>query len=276
MLDSVQSLDGHLDGVWFVSLAWLFTLAVPTGIVTAEMTAQRRQTPPTTREPPRMPERRPPCPRGHHHHVSAHQPGAARALRRTRPNPDRRHAMSTPTPLPFGSAADLPTPFCPPTFAPPGRCAAKRSGRPIAAPWPWLSAAAMDPAVRNRGPTSITGARLADGAGCDFSHLLHDQAPSCRWRDDAGGTRRSCCSATPWPSTCQSSPMQRLRVLNGHTVLHCPGAPRCDDLLRHTAGLTYEILAPADPAPIRTGQLASRSRTNREFAQTLAALPLMF
>ncbi|MFO1263033.1 MAG: hypothetical protein U1E84_06805 [Rhodoferax sp.] len=48
MLDSVQSLDGHLDGV-FVSLAWLFTLAVPTGIVTAEMTAQRRQTPPTTR-----------------------------------------------------------------------------------------------------------------------------------------------------------------------------------------------------------------------------------
>ena len=48
MLDSVQSLDGHLDGV-FVSLAWLFTLAVPTGIVTAEMTAQRRHPPPTTR-----------------------------------------------------------------------------------------------------------------------------------------------------------------------------------------------------------------------------------
>jgi CubicO group peptidase (beta-lactamase class C family) len=49
------------------------------------------------------------------------------------------------------------------------------------------------------------------------------------------------------------------------------------DLLRHTAGLTYEFLG--DSAVQRQyGQvkIASRERTNAEFSQTLAALPLQF
>lgn len=66
--------------------------------------------------------------------------------------------------------------------------------------------------------------------------------------------------------------------INGHSVLHKPRrAPTVQDLLRHTAGLTYEILG---TEPIQRlyaqARLASRSRTNREFAQALAALPLMF
>ncbi|PUE46454.1 serine hydrolase [Limnohabitans sp. 2KL-1] len=49
------------------------------------------------------------------------------------------------------------------------------------------------------------------------------------------------------------------------------------DLLRHTAGLTYEFLG-TSPVQQQYGQakIASRERTNAEFSQTLAALPLQF
>jgi CubicO group peptidase (beta-lactamase class C family) len=49
------------------------------------------------------------------------------------------------------------------------------------------------------------------------------------------------------------------------------------DLLRHTAGLTYEFMGSAPPqrqyAQVRIG---SRDRTNAEFSHEMAALPLMF
>jgi CubicO group peptidase (beta-lactamase class C family) len=49
------------------------------------------------------------------------------------------------------------------------------------------------------------------------------------------------------------------------------------DLLRHTAGLTYEFLG---NSPVQRQysevRIASRERTNAEFSQTLAALPLQF
>ena len=49
------------------------------------------------------------------------------------------------------------------------------------------------------------------------------------------------------------------------------------DLLRHTAGLTYEFLGDS-PVQRQYGdvKIASRDRTNAEFSQTLAALPLQF
>jgi CubicO group peptidase (beta-lactamase class C family) len=47
------------------------------------------------------------------------------------------------------------------------------------------------------------------------------------------------------------------------------------DLLRHTAGLTYEFLGEsAVQRRYREADLASRSRSNAEFARTIAALPL--
>lgn len=54
-------------------------------------------------------------------------------------------------------------------------------------------------------------------------------------------------------------------------------AATVQDLLRHTAGLTYEFLG--DSAVQRQYgevKIASRERTNAEFSQTLAALPLQF
>jgi CubicO group peptidase (beta-lactamase class C family) len=49
------------------------------------------------------------------------------------------------------------------------------------------------------------------------------------------------------------------------------------DLLRHTAGLTYEFLGDS-PVQRQYGavKIASRERTNAEFSQVLAALPLQF
>ena len=49
------------------------------------------------------------------------------------------------------------------------------------------------------------------------------------------------------------------------------------DLLRHTAGLTYEFLG-TSPVQQQYGQvkIASRERTNAEFSQTLAGVPLQF
>jgi len=54
-------------------------------------------------------------------------------------------------------------------------------------------------------------------------------------------------------------------------------AATVQDLLRHTAGLTYEFLG--DSAVQRqygAVKIASRERTNAEFSQTLAAVPLQF
>ncbi len=49
------------------------------------------------------------------------------------------------------------------------------------------------------------------------------------------------------------------------------------DLLRHTAGLTYEFLGDSTvQRQYAQVKIASRERTNAEFSQTLAALPLQF
>ena len=49
------------------------------------------------------------------------------------------------------------------------------------------------------------------------------------------------------------------------------------DLLRHTAGLTYEFLGSSSVQQKYTqAKIASRERTNAEFSQTLAAMPLQF
>lgn len=49
------------------------------------------------------------------------------------------------------------------------------------------------------------------------------------------------------------------------------------DLLRHTAGLTYEFLGTSSvQQQYAQVKIASRDRTNAEFSQTLAALPLQF
>ncbi len=49
------------------------------------------------------------------------------------------------------------------------------------------------------------------------------------------------------------------------------------DLLRHTAGLTYEFLGSAEvQRQYQKQQMGSRERSNTEFSQALAALPLMY
>jgi CubicO group peptidase (beta-lactamase class C family) len=55
------------------------------------------------------------------------------------------------------------------------------------------------------------------------------------------------------------------------------GRPSVHDLLRHTAGFTYEFLGNA-PVQRAYGNavLSSRERTNAELSQALAAMPLMF
>ncbi len=66
--------------------------------------------------------------------------------------------------------------------------------------------------------------------------------------------------------------------VQGHTVRQSPkSVPTVQDLLRHTAGLTYEILG-SEPIQRQYAQarLASRDRNNREFSRVLATLPLMF
>ena len=72
--------------------------------------------------------------------------------------------------------------------------------------------------------------------------------------------------------------LQVMSHVNGHALLHQPKiAPTVQDLLRHTAGLTYEILG-TEPIQRQYAQtsLASRERTNAEFSKALAAIPLMF
>ncbi len=66
--------------------------------------------------------------------------------------------------------------------------------------------------------------------------------------------------------------------VDGQTVLRAPrAAPTVQDLLRHTSGLTYEILG---TEPIQRqyaqAQFGARKHSNREFAQALAQMPLMF
>ena len=66
--------------------------------------------------------------------------------------------------------------------------------------------------------------------------------------------------------------------VEGHAVLKKPRiAPTIHDLLRHTSGLTYEILG---NEPIQRlyadADLWTRKKTNREFARVLAGFPLMF
>jgi CubicO group peptidase (beta-lactamase class C family) len=66
--------------------------------------------------------------------------------------------------------------------------------------------------------------------------------------------------------------------ISGHAALDKPrAAPTVQDLLRHTAGLTYEILG---TEPIQRlyaeADLWTRKKSNREFSRVLAGLPLMF
>jgi CubicO group peptidase (beta-lactamase class C family) len=72
--------------------------------------------------------------------------------------------------------------------------------------------------------------------------------------------------------------VQVMAHVDGHAVLHPPRvAPTVQDLLRHTAGFTYEILG---DEPIQRlyaeADLWTRKKTNREFSRVLAGLPLMF
>jgi CubicO group peptidase (beta-lactamase class C family) len=66
-------------------------------------------------------------------------------------------------------------------------------------------------------------------------------------------------------------------VLDDQGVAHATAPPTIQDLLRHTAGLTYEFLG--DSAVQRqyaAEKMGSRERSNTVFTQTLASLPLMF
>jgi CubicO group peptidase (beta-lactamase class C family) len=66
--------------------------------------------------------------------------------------------------------------------------------------------------------------------------------------------------------------------VDGQPVLRPPkAAPTVQDLLRHTAGLTYEILG---SEPIQKlyaqAQFGARTHSNAEFSKALSAMPLMF
>jgi CubicO group peptidase (beta-lactamase class C family) len=67
-------------------------------------------------------------------------------------------------------------------------------------------------------------------------------------------------------------------LVDGQPVLQRPQTePTVQDLLRHTSGLTYEILG-NEPIQRQYAQarLASRDRSNREFSKALSDIPLMF
>lgn len=65
---------------------------------------------------------------------------------------------------------------------------------------------------------------------------------------------------------------------DGQMVLEDVARPATvQDLLRHTAGLTYEFLGAAEvQRQYAELQMGSRERSNAEFSRTLAALPLMY
>lgn len=68
-------------------------------------------------------------------------------------------------------------------------------------------------------------------------------------------------------------------VVRGEVIEHAPAAQAMtvQDLLRHTSGLTYEIL---DESPIRKlyarANIYRRDWTNEDFSKAMAALPLMY
>jgi CubicO group peptidase (beta-lactamase class C family) len=65
--------------------------------------------------------------------------------------------------------------------------------------------------------------------------------------------------------------------VNGETVLRPPKTqPTVQDLLRHTAGLTYEFLG-NDPIQVQyaKARLGSREHTNAQFVQALAQIPYL-
>jgi CubicO group peptidase (beta-lactamase class C family) len=64
---------------------------------------------------------------------------------------------------------------------------------------------------------------------------------------------------------------------NGTALRPVARAATVQDLLRHTAGLTYEFLGDsAVQRRYREASIGSRARSNAEFSQALAGLPLMF
>ncbi|PVE07744.1 serine hydrolase [Limnohabitans sp. Rim28] len=67
------------------------------------------------------------------------------------------------------------------------------------------------------------------------------------------------------------------QVATAHGLEPVRNPATVQDLLRHTAGLTYEFLGES-PVQRQYGEvnIASRERTNAAFSQTLAALPLQF
>ena len=81
-----------------------------------------------------------------------------------------------------------------------------------------------------------------------------------------------------------SDPVSRWLPEYAHQQVATPSGPEpvkqattVQDLLRHTAGLTYEFLGnSAVQRQYEQVQIASRERSNDAFSQTLAALPLQF
>ena len=71
--------------------------------------------------------------------------------------------------------------------------------------------------------------------------------------------------------------IQCAREEGGQLVTFAPRRePTVQDLLRHTAGLTYEWFAPSLVRQCYSeARIASRDRSNREFSRTLACIPLM-
>jgi len=68
---------------------------------------------------------------------------------------------------------------------------------------------------------------------------------------------------------------QQVATANGLEPVRNPATVQ--DLLRHTAGLTYEFLGTSSvQQQYAQAKIASRERTNAEFSQTLAAMPLQF
>ncbi len=184
--------------------------------------------------------------------------------------------MSTPTPLPFGSAADLG--FCPRRLR-------------------HLVDVLQDEVGKGRLPGAV--ALVARHGQILLFETVGQQDPAQGWPMAQDAIFRIYSMTKPVVSVAVMMLVEQGKLLlsdpvaqhlpefadakvaghlNGHTVLHRPRRPpTVHDLLRHTAGLTYEILG-TEPIQRQYAQarLASRSRTNREFAQTLAALPLMF
>ncbi|WP_342618269.1 serine hydrolase domain-containing protein [Rhodoferax sp. GW822-FHT02A01] len=81
-----------------------------------------------------------------------------------------------------------------------------------------------------------------------------------------------------WKYLPEFTDVQVVSLVDGQPVKHRPRiAPTVQDLLRHTSGLTYEILG-TEPVQQLYAQadLWSRKKTNREFSQVLSTLPLMF